>query len=101
LFPKAFLLFSNIKKNLISISQLTKQLNCCVIFYSFGFDLQDQATRTVLGIGRCENGLYVLDQHHYAFASIVSSNKPRATIHLWHARLGHPYFRLVASLSRI
>jgi hypothetical protein len=77
LFPKAFLLFPNIKKNLISISQLTKQLNCRVIFYSSSFDIQDQATRTVLGVGWCENGLYFLDQHHYALASIVSSNKPQ------------------------
>jgi len=105
--PQSSLVLSNvlvvpdITKNLISISQLTKQLNCQVIFDSSGFVIQDLATRTVLGVGRCENGLYVLDQHHCALASILSSNKPRATVRLWHARLGHPHFRLVASLSRI
>ncbi|KAJ0024683.1 hypothetical protein Pint_06793 [Pistacia integerrima] len=31
--------------------------------------------------------------------SVVSSNKPRASVHLWHARLGHPSFRTVDSLS--
>jgi hypothetical protein len=53
-----------------------------------------------MGIGRCENDLYVLEQHHHALASIVSSNKLRASTHLWHARLGHPSFRIVDSLSK-
>ena len=76
------LVVSDIMKNLIFISQVTKQLNCRVIFDSFSFAIQDQATITVLGVGRYENGLYVLDKHHCALASIVSSNKPRATVRL-------------------
>ncbi|CAK9168010.1 unnamed protein product, partial [Ilex paraguariensis] len=55
----------------------------------------DQVTRVVLGVGKCENGLYVLDQNHHAFASVVSSNKLRASVHLWHAWLDHPSFRTV------
>jgi len=87
------LVVSDIMKNLIFISQLTKQLNCRVIFDSFSFSIQHQATITVLGVGRYENDLYVLDKHHCALPSIVSSNKPRATVHL--------HFHLVASLFRI
>lgn len=95
LIPKSSLLLSNvlvvpcIKKNLIFINQLTKDNNCCVTFSSSGFTIQDRATRVVLGVGKCENGLYVLDQNHHAFASIVSSNKLRASVHLWHACLSH------------
>ena len=43
--PHSSLVLSNVlvvqplQKNLISISQLTKKLNCCVIFDSFGFDI--------------------------------------------------------------
>ena len=81
LVPQSSLFLSNvlvvpgIKKKLISISQLTKDNNCCVIFSPFGFTIQDRVTRVVLGVDRCENGLYVLDQNHHALASIVSSNK--------------------------
>jgi hypothetical protein len=39
LFCLMFLLFLPLQKNLISISQLTKKLNCRVIFDSFGLDI--------------------------------------------------------------
>ena len=55
----------------------------------------------MLGVSRCENSLYVLDQHHHALVSIISANKPHVFVHLWHARLDHPNYRIVASLSRI
>ncbi|KAG6750920.1 hypothetical protein POTOM_045435 [Populus tomentosa] len=35
----------------------------------------DRVIGVVLRVDRCENGLYVLQQHYHAFASIVSSNK--------------------------
>ena len=54
----------------------------------------------MLGVDRCENGLYVLNQNHHALVSIVSSNKSCASIPLWHARLGHPSFQTINSLSK-
>ncbi|RVW25418.1 Retrovirus-related Pol polyprotein from transposon RE1 [Vitis vinifera] len=39
--------------------------------------LVDRVTRVVLGVGRCENGLYVLDRRHHALVSTISS--PRAS----------------------
>ncbi|KAL6334726.1 hypothetical protein AAG906_021385 [Vitis piasezkii] len=105
LVPSSPLLLSNvlvvpgIKKNLISISQLTKDNNCCVTFSSSGFTIQDRVTRVVLGVGRCENGLYVLDRRHHALVSTTSS--PRASVRLWHTRLGHPHYRTIASLSKL
>ena len=106
LIPSSSLLLSNvlvvlgIKKNLISISQLTKDNNCLVTFSNSGFTIQDQVTRTVLGVGRCENGLYVLDRCHHALMSTTSPS-PRASVCLWHARLGHPNYLTIASLSRL
>ena len=53
--PSNSLLLSNvlvvpsIMKKLISISQLTKDNNCCVIFFYSCFTIQDQVTRVVLG----------------------------------------------------
>ena len=106
LVPQSSLFLSNvlvvpgIKKKLISISQLTKDNNCCVIFSPSGFTIQDRVTRVVLGVGRCENGLYVLHQNHHALASIISSNKSCVSVPLWHARLGHPSFCTINSLSK-
>lgn len=94
------LVVPGLKKNLISISQLTRDNNCCVTFSPSGFSIQDLVTRAVLGVGRCEDGLYVLDHHQKAFPSIVKSSLPHASAHLWHARLGHPHYRLVHSLSK-
>ena len=31
----------------------------------------------------------------------ITSPSPRASVHLWHARLGHPNYRTVTSLSRL
>jgi len=95
------LVVPGIKKNLISISQLTKQINCRVIFDSLRLIIQDRVTGTVLGVGRCENGLYVLNQHHHALVSLLSAHKPRASAQLWHTRLGHPNYRIISSLSRL
>jgi len=55
----------------------------------------------VLGVGRCENGLYALDQHHHALVSLLSAHKPRASAQLWHAHLGHPNYHIISSLSRL
>ncbi|RVW31317.1 hypothetical protein CK203_103440 [Vitis vinifera] len=43
--------------------------------YSGNEWVMDRVIRVVLGVNKCENGLYVLDQNHHALASIVSSNK--------------------------
>lgn len=75
------LVVPGIKKNIISISQLTKDNNCCVTFSSSSFTIQNRVTRVVLGVERCENALHVLDhRRHHAFVSTTSS--PRASIHL-------------------
>jgi hypothetical protein len=47
------LVVPGIKKNLISISQLTKQINFRVIFDSLRLIIQDRVTGTVLGVGQC------------------------------------------------
>ena len=54
-----------------------------------------------MGVGRCENGLYVLNQHHHALVSILSAHKPCASAQLWHARLDHFNYRIISSLSRL
>ncbi|KAE8701309.1 hypothetical protein F3Y22_tig00110548pilonHSYRG00747 [Hibiscus syriacus] len=94
------LLVPNLTKNLLSISKLTRENNCSITFSSSGFTIQDLATRTVVGVRRCEKGLYVLDRGHASFLSSLSKCTSRASSVTWHARLGHPSFRIVSSLNK-
>ncbi|KAF5470482.1 hypothetical protein F2P56_010995 [Juglans regia] len=70
-------LVPSLTKNLLSISKLTRENNCSVTFSSFGFTIHDLATRTVMGVGQCEKGLYVLDCGH---ASVTSAHRPAPTL---------------------
>ena len=46
--------------NLLSVAKLTRQLNCCAIFYPDFFLLQDLFTGKVKEIGEENGGLYIL-----------------------------------------
>jgi len=54
------LVVSDIKKKLLSVSQLTKEHNCYFIFYSWGFLLKDMRTKQVLLKGYMVDGLYLI-----------------------------------------
>ena len=47
--------------NLLSISRITRDLNCSLIFFPFSCVFQDLQTRTTIGSGRETNDLYILD----------------------------------------
>lgn len=46
--------------NLLSVSKLTRELNCCASFFPDFFVLQDLFTGKVKGIGSEQNGLYTM-----------------------------------------
>lgn len=86
--------------NLLSVSQLTKDTNCRIIFNNQSFHIQNRC-RISIGTGRRVDGLYILS---------MATFKPEETTHkaltvhtsteIWHRRLGHPYnskFSLVCS----
>ena len=51
--PLTFVLYvPNSPFNLISISKLTRYLNCLITFYDNFVTLQDRSTRRTIGIGR-------------------------------------------------
>lgn len=52
--------------NLLFVSHITKTLNCYVTFFHF----QDLGTRTIIGKGHEENGLYILDSAPHIATSI-------------------------------
>ena len=84
--------------NLLSISDITKALNCEVFFYSYHCVFQDLSTGQRIGLGR-ENGrgLYelVTDSPSTGLRvlfSLSASSCSSQTSFLWHCRLGHPSF---------
>ncbi|RVW79789.1 hypothetical protein CK203_047608 [Vitis vinifera] len=71
--------------NLISISKITRTLNCSIIFSDKFVTLQDWSTGKTIGIGRESQGLYHLTSDSSP-AVCISTDAPL----LIHSRLGHP-----------
>lgn len=71
--------------NLLSVSRLTKELNCALIFFSDGCLMQDLASKSLIGAGKQRDGLYLLEpvcDSRQAFGCVVDAE-------VWHRRLGH------------
>ena len=71
--------------NLISISKLTRDLNCLITFFSHSVTLQDWNTGQTIRIGRESQGLF-----HLSSPSPYTACTSRNTPLLIHNRLGHP-----------
>jgi hypothetical protein len=84
--------------NLLSVSYLTKTLDCKVEFFPTHCVFQDLKSGKVIGSGRQQNDLYLLEDNR----RIPSVDTNRAftgesldvnkEILQWHQRLGHPSF---------
>ena len=76
--------------HLISVSQLTKSLCCCLIFLGDCCFIQDFAQWSTIGLGKAHNGLFLLQDSAYrasasvfaATVSSISSSALRATRYL-------------------
>nr|KYP43700.1 Retrovirus-related Pol polyprotein from transposon TNT 1-94 [Cajanus cajan] len=89
------------KVDFMSVSRVTRDLNCSVTFFPQSCVLQDLMTGTTIGLGEQRDGLYYL-------VAMNKSHNPVQLIHtiksgytsnpssiLWHRRLGHlSYSRL-------
>ena len=71
--------------NLISISKLTRDLNCLITFSDHSITLQDRSTGQTIGIGRESQGLF-----HLSSPSSSTACASMDTSLLIHNRLGHP-----------
>ncbi|KAF3772837.1 Retrovirus-related Pol polyprotein from transposon TNT 1-94 [Nymphaea thermarum] len=92
----------NIPVNLLSVSSITKERNCNLIFSVDRCFLQDLVTGTKIEIGSVSNGLYRLPvQVASALLSATSGQlsvvENRSTIMRWHERLGHLPFQILTS----
>ncbi|KAL4289778.1 hypothetical protein GQ457_14G021700 [Hibiscus cannabinus] len=100
--------------NLISVSKLTKDLGCVVLFYPDFCLLQDISSGKMRGIGKLCDGLYYFFPPHVISSLPAVCNSTVASIpstvascttaqsnktELWHARLGHATYTKLHKLS--
>nr|KYP39692.1 Retrovirus-related Pol polyprotein from transposon TNT 1-94 [Cajanus cajan] len=76
--------------NLLSVSRLTSQLNCSVIFWPTFCVFQDIQTKVILGYGVRRGNLYFLD--------VSEGDSFHSAAWLWHKRLGHLSFGYLQKL---
>ncbi|GAA0184747.1 transmembrane signal receptor [Lithospermum erythrorhizon] len=84
--------------SLLSVSQLTDDINCCVRFTNSLCAIQDQRTGTLIGAGECKEGLY----YFWEISMVCVVTIPRSSsFELWHRRLGHPSDRVLKLVPEI
>ncbi|KAJ9561968.1 hypothetical protein OSB04_007128 [Centaurea solstitialis] len=94
------LVVPSLSSNLLSVSQITKALNCYAIFSPNECFFQDMVTHRILGCGIRRGRLYYLEEHPHGQAfhtGINQANKMLAW--LWHRRLGHLSFSYLRRLK--
>ncbi|GKD73081.1 putative RNA-directed DNA polymerase [Tanacetum coccineum] len=72
------------KCNLLSVSRLSKELQCAVTFFPEFCIMQDLYSRTLIGAGDCEDGLYKMGMFENNRHAMMTTQS------MWHKRLGHP-----------
>jgi len=95
----SLLFVPNCPFNLVSLSQLTKTLNCSVTFDVDSFVIQERGTDRLIGVGHESRGLYYLETS--SSVSCFEYPSPK----LLHDRLGHPHLsklkKMVPSLNKL
>ena len=94
----------NLSCNLLSISKLTRDLNCQVNFFPSYFDFQELTSGKTIGSARESGGLYFFEEGSklkrpvqstcYGSVSFIANKE----IMLWHCRLGHSNFHYLKHL---
>lgn len=72
----------NFNCNLVSVSRISKDLQCVVSFFPDFCVMQGLRTRNLIGAGRCQGGLYRIGM-------IKERRAMATTVDTWHKRLGH------------
>ncbi|XP_071713263.1 uncharacterized protein [Rutidosis leptorrhynchoides] len=75
---------------LLSVSHVTKELNCTVLLHPTFCILQDIRTGKIVGRGTERDGLYYVDEVTQDGAVMLAHGTPNRQAWLWHRRLGHP-----------
>lgn len=94
------LVVPSLSTNLLSVSQITKALNCYVTFWPNDCVFQDMETHQIHGYGTRRGRIYYLEEGHQSqanHAGVARANKSLAM--LWHRRLGHLSFTYLRKLK--
>lgn len=89
---KNCLYIPTLSSKLLSVSQVTKELNCGVLMYPTFCILQDILTREIIGRGTERGGLYYVDEVTHQGHAMLAHGTADRQLWLWHRRLGHPSF---------
>lgn len=93
---KSVLFVPDLDYNLLSISKLTKDLNCVTKFSSTLYEFQALSSRRTIGNAKMSAGLYLSRTEAPGCLpqkiSCSASSQNRESALLWHYRLGHPSF---------
>ncbi|KAK9053426.1 hypothetical protein SSX86_030060 [Deinandra increscens subsp. villosa] len=80
----------SLSHKLLSISHLTKELNCTVLMHPTFCILQDIRTGVIIGRGTERQGLYYVDEVAHEGTAMLAHGTTDREAWLWHRRLGHP-----------
>ena len=94
------LVVPSLSYNLLSISQITSNLNCFVTFWPNECIFQDITTHKILGCGIRRGRLYYLDENRRNEALSAGIREGDKTLAwLWHRRLGHLSYSYLKKLK--
>lgn len=96
LFIDNVLYVPQINCNLISVTQLCDESNCYVQFTDKMCVIQDHLTRTVIGVGERQDGLYF-----FRGVPGVRVMAVDCVVDLWHQRMGHPSEKVLKLLPHV
>ena len=84
------LFFPSLSHKVLSISQLTKELNCCVLMFFGGCYVQEIPTGKIIGHGTEIGGLHYVDEVAQHGSAMLTYTSDAQKIRMWHKRLDHP-----------
>ena len=75
----------SLSTKLLSVGQITEELNCCVLMYQFFCLFQDVLTKKIFGRSTKRGGLYYVDDLDLGKVNSAQSlQRQRQDIWLWH-----------------
>ena len=99
---KSVLYVPNLKYSLLSMSKLSKDLDCIMTFFPSYCIFQDRSSGKMIGSAEEKDGLYCFSDNKHSPSqvphSISLSVSLNSEILLWHRRLGHPSFQYLKHL---
>ncbi|KAG7579009.1 Integrase catalytic core [Arabidopsis thaliana x Arabidopsis arenosa] len=88
----------DIHKNLISVYRLCNANRVSVEFFPASFQVKDLSTEVPLIHGKTKHGLYEWPATSQQVAALSTLTAPKASLPVWHSRLGHPSFSLLNTM---